>query len=128
MTSGGVTGVASSAPPRTTSHRPADERTGPTTLEEHPVAEHQNPNDPQNPPPAREREIIVTNDGGGRGGGTGAIVAVVALVAVVVILLFVFNVIGGGGAGGEGGGDTNVEVPVPDDIEVDVTDAGGGEG
>lgn len=81
------------------------------------MAEPRDPNRPEEPV-VREREVIVT-DGGRRGGGVGAIVAVVALVAVIVIALFATGVIGGG---------DSPTVEVPEQIDIDVSDAGGGEG
>lgn len=83
------------------------------------------PRDPDRPvePPVREREVIVT-DGGRRGGGVGAIVGVVALVAVLVIVLFATGIIGGG----DGDGVDTPTIEVPDQVDIDVSDAGGGEG
>lgn len=80
---------------------------------------------PENRPPEREREVIVT-DGGGRSGMSGVVVAVLAIVIIAIVGFLVLNMIGGDG--GEGTGDVNVEAPevdVPDDVNVDVNEGGG---
>lgn len=79
------------------------------------MADH-NPDQPN----TREREVIVT-DGGRRGPGIGGVIA--AVVGAIVVLLLAWMLFFQGG--GEGG---DVEVPVPDDVNVDVNDGGGDAG
>lgn len=75
---------------------------------------------PENRPPEREREVIVT-DGGGRSGMSGVVVAVLAVIVIAIVGILVVNAIGGS--------DGDVEAPaveVPDDVNVDVNEGGDG--
>lgn len=74
---------------------------------------------PEQQPPAREREVIVTNDGGGRSGMSGVLVALLAIVVIAIVGVLVVNAIGGA-TGGEG-----PSVDVPSEINVNT---GGGSG
>lgn len=77
-------------------------------------------NHPENQPPAREREVIVT-DGGGRSGMSGALVAVLAIIVLAIIAFFVINAIGGAAD------DADMDAPaveVPDEVDVNVDEGG----
>jgi len=74
---------------------------------------------PEQQPPAREREVIVTNDGG-RSGMSGALVAVLAIVVIAIVGILIVNAIGGAAE--------DVEAPsvdVPSEVNVDVSGGGG---
>lgn len=69
-------------------------------------------------PPAREREVIVT-DGGSRSGMSGAIVAVLAVVVIALIAWFAISMLGGTAS------ESGPSIEVPSEINVD-TGSGGG--
>lgn len=80
--------------------------------EPHTHPEHQQP-------PQREREVIVTNNDSGRSGMSGAVVAVLAIVVIAIVGLLIVNAIGGAAE--------NMEGPsVPDEVDVNVGEGGGG--
>lgn len=77
---------------------------------------------PENRPPEREREVIVT-DGGRRSSMSGVVVAVLAVIVIAIVGILVVNAIGGTD------GDVDMEAPaveVPDDVNVDVNEGGDG--
>ena len=74
-------------------------------------------NHPENQPPVREREVIVTNDGGGRSGLSGVVVAVLAIIVIAIVAVVLVNALGG--ATDEGG----PSIEVPSEVNVD-TDGG----
>lgn len=77
---------------------------------------------PEQHPPAREREVIVTNTDGGRSGMSGALVAVLAIVVIAIVGILIVNAIGSAA--------DNMDAPsvdVPEEVNVDVSGGGGGQ-
>lgn len=78
----------------------------------------------RNEPVEREREVIVT-DRGRSSGGVGAVIA--AIIGIIVVGLIAWFLFAGFG-GGEGAEDANLNVEVPEEVNVDTGEGGGDTG
>ncbi len=65
----------------------------------------------------REREVIVT-DGGRNGGFGGTLVAIIGILVILLVGYFAVQAIGGSDGGS----------PIPDSVDVNITDSGGSGG
>lgn len=76
--------------------------------------------EPHTHEPAREREVVVTGE---RRSGVGSVIAaIIGLIIVAIVAWVLFTAF----AGTEGGEEVNVDVP--EEVDVNVDDGGAGDG